>query len=49
MLDCGDAPGLALEALRDGAEAVRLRGAPEVLAKVADIAEQYGAQLFPSS
>jgi hypothetical protein len=45
VLDCGDAPGLALGALRIGIPAVRLRAAPGVLARVADIAAQYGARL----
>jgi len=46
VLDCGDAPGLALGALRAGAEAVTLRASPETRAKVADIAGQTGARLI---
>jgi hypothetical protein len=46
ILDCGDAPGLALGALRIGIQAIRLRAAPDVLARVADIAGQLGAVLY---
>ncbi|WP_404378683.1 hypothetical protein [Caenispirillum salinarum] len=45
VLDCGDAPGLALTALRDGAEAVRLEAADPARAAVADIADQLGVRL----
>ena len=45
VLDCGDAPGHALAALRAGVKAVRLSAAPEVTAAVADIAEKLGARL----
>lgn len=45
VVDCGDAPGLALAALRQGAEAVRLDAAPAVLAKVAEIAGRRGGRL----
>jgi hypothetical protein len=43
VLDCGDAAGLALDALRHGARAVRLLARDDVLARVADIAGQMGA------
>lgn len=46
VLDCGDAPGLALAALRAGAEAVRFGGRPTVRAKIADIAAAHGARLL---
>ena len=46
VLDCGNAPGVALEALRAGAEAVRFGGRPAVRKKIADIAAAHGAQLF---
>ena len=46
VLDCGDAPGLALEALRSGAEAVRFGGRPSVRKKIADIAAAHGARLL---
>lgn len=45
LLDCGAAPGLALAALRAGVEAVRVEAAPEVLAKLAEIANRSGAKL----
>lgn len=45
ILDCGEAPGLALEALRAGAPAICLTASTEVLAKVDDIARQHGATL----
>ena len=38
VLDCGDAPGHALGALRLGAEAVCITAPDEVLAKLAEIA-----------
>jgi hypothetical protein len=44
-LDCGDAPGFALAALRQGIERVRLRARPAVVAKVAAIARRAGAGL----
>lgn len=46
VLDCGDAPGVALEALRAGVEAVRFGGRPSVRKKIAEIAAAHGAQLF---
>ena len=49
MLDCGDAPGLALAALRQGIGAVRLRGPRKTLAKVAEIAAAHGARLNPET
>jgi hypothetical protein len=44
-LDCADAPGHALAALRQGLKLVRLRARPAVLAKVAAIARQLDAAL----
>ncbi len=41
VLDCGDMPGYALAALRDGAPIIRFSG--DTAAKIADIAAQYGA------
>jgi hypothetical protein len=41
VLDCGDMPGHALAALRDGAPVIRFSG--DTAAKIADIAAQYGA------
>ncbi len=45
VLDCGDAVGLALGALRAGVAAVRLDADPAVLTRVADIAARCGARL----
>lgn len=45
IIDCGDAPGLALAALRDGAEAVRVDAPPRALAAIEEIAGQLGARL----
>lgn len=45
VLDCGGDAGLALGALRQGIEVVRLEATEEVRAKVADIAAQSGAAL----
>ena len=45
VLDCGADAGLALGALRQGIEVVRLGATEEVRAKVADIAAQSGAAL----
>ena len=44
VLDCGDMPGYALAALRDGVAAIRFSG--DTAAKIADIAAQYGAQVI---
>lgn len=45
-LDCGAAPGLALEALRHGAATIILKARPDVFAKVAEIAAKQGARLI---
>ncbi len=46
VLDCGDAPGLALAALRAGIPVVRVSGLPDdVRDRLADIAGQMGARL----
>ena len=44
-LDCADEPGTALDALRQGVEAVSLSAAPEVLARIESAATQAGARL----
>lgn len=43
VLDCGEAPGHALAALRAGVDAVCFRGAAETAARLADVAAQSGA------
>jgi hypothetical protein len=45
VLDCGDAPGLALAALRHGVEGVRVKAPRAALARIADIAKQSGGAL----
>ena len=45
VLDCGDASGHALNALRQGVRAVRLDAHADVRARVGDIAHQLGAAL----
>ena len=47
ILDCGTAPGLAMEALRRGVGTVRLRDTADVVTRVADIAGQLGARVEP--
>lgn len=46
ILDCGEAPGLTLGALRSGAKAVRFDGRPAVRKKIAEIAAAHGARLL---
>ena len=45
ILDCGDDPGLALNALRQGVKGVRLEAPGDVRDRVADIAAQVGGVL----
>ncbi len=45
VLDCGEEPGLALAALRQGLKAVRFSGPAQVADKIARIAGQMGAEL----
>ena len=47
VLDCGDAPGYALAALREGLRHLHVAGRADVRAKLAAIAEEYGAALHP--
>ena len=47
-LDCADAPGYAMAALRRGAEMIRFRGTTATNRKVAQLAEAHGAQLDTS-
>ncbi len=43
LLDCGDAPGIVLAALRHGLTDICFTGPPEPLSKLTDIADQQGA------
>ena len=45
VLDCADRPGHVLAALRQGASAIRFSGSKATAAKLAAIAEHYGARL----
>lgn len=45
VLDCADKPGHVLAALRQGTEAIRYTGSKRTAAKLAAIAEQFGARL----
>lgn len=47
LLDCGDAPGHVLAALRAGVTDIAFHGGEEVAAKLSDIAGQMGARLHP--
>ena len=49
VLDCADAPGLALNALRHGADAVRLDASPDVIAKVQAIADVTNARVIAAN
>lgn len=45
VFDCGDDPGLALGALRDGLKVIRLSVSGNALDRIADIAAETGARL----
>ena len=45
VLDCGEAPGYALAALRAGCRAIRFQSRAAVVSKIAAIAKQQGAVL----
>ncbi len=45
VYDCGPNPGWALNALREGLEAVRIEGTPASKRRLADIAAAHGARL----
>lgn len=45
VVDCADAPGLALALLRRGIDRVRVDGTEETLRRIADIARQGGAAI----
>jgi hypothetical protein len=49
VLDCGDAPGVVLSALRRGITGIRVDVNDVIRQKLIDIAEQYGAFLDPWS
>lgn len=46
VLDCGDAPGLVMGALRQGLKAIRFTGPAPVAAKLAELAAAHGATLI---
>lgn len=46
VLDCGDEPGRALGALREGCKAIRFTGPARLAAKLAAIADRCGATLY---
>jgi len=46
VLDCADAAGYALAALRHGVPAIAFDGAPDAAAKLRDIAVQCGAEII---
>jgi hypothetical protein len=48
ILDCGAAPGRALEALRAGQKTLILRADPRIWADIAERAEDCGATLLPA-
>ncbi|MBT4769934.1 MAG: hypothetical protein HOO00_05345 [Rhodospirillaceae bacterium] len=48
VLDCGSSPGLALGAIRQGAENIRVEVSPKLRHKIADIAKTSDATLFNS-
>jgi len=45
VLDCGDAPGMVLAALRQGLKRVRFDGTDAVAERLAEIAAQCGAAI----
>ncbi|MFQ5955791.1 MAG: hypothetical protein ACE5JZ_12070 [Kiloniellales bacterium] len=48
VLDCGDAAGHAMAALRAGLKAIRFQGDPAVADRIAELAQGYGAVVEPS-
>ncbi len=46
VLDCGDEPGLALSALRQGMKVIRYNGTAASRGKIAAIAAELGAELW---
>ena len=49
VLDCGDAAGYALAALRAGVKTIRFSGRPTTAKKIDDMAGTYGARLVKLS
>ncbi len=47
LLDCADAPGRAVEALKMGLKGIVLQCEPELFAAVAELAQLHGAILLP--
>ena len=45
VLDCGDAAGYAMAALRSGIKIIRFSGSPSTTRKIEDIAATHGARL----
>lgn len=48
LLDCADAPGRAVEALKLGLKGIVLSCEPELFAAVAELAQMHGAMLLPA-
>ena len=48
VYDCGPNPGWALDALREGLDAVHIQGTPAAKRRMADIAAAHGARLDAS-
>ncbi|MDR3325789.1 MAG: hypothetical protein LBS66_00495 [Rhodospirillaceae bacterium] len=46
VLDCGEAVGFALAAIKSGVEAIIITGNPSVINKLSDIATQCNVRLF---
>lgn len=46
LVDCGDAPGYVLSALRHGAKLCTFSGPPETLQKLQSVAKRYDAQVM---
>ena len=49
VLDCGAEPGLALAAIREGVEAIRIRATAETRGRIAAIAAAAGCRLIGSA
>ncbi|MGH6944463.1 MAG: hypothetical protein ACREH6_09615 [Geminicoccaceae bacterium] len=49
LIDCGDDAGLVMAALRTGCRRLAFSGDPEIAQKLADMADQLGAELHHES